>query len=76
MRLFFFVLSNVHAVVWPGGQGAKIKAMDARNIRIGESGLEELVQRLRQQGQPQTLEALTEQYLIILKRLIGVQEGS
>lgn len=52
------------------------KTMDARNIRIGESGLDELVQRLRQQGQPQTLEALTEQYLIILKRLIGVQEGS
>lgn len=54
----------------------KTKAMDARNIRIGESGLDELIQRLRQQGQPQTLEALTEQYLIILKRLIGVQEGS
>jgi len=50
--------------------------MDARNIRIGDTGFDELVQRLRQLGQPQSLEALTEQYLLILKRLIGVEEGS
>ncbi len=50
--------------------------MDARNIRVGDTGLDELVQRLRQLGQPQTLEALTEQYLVILKRLIGVEVDS
>ncbi len=50
--------------------------MDARNIRIGETGLEELIQQLRQTGQPQTLEALTERYIAILKGLIGVEEGS
>ncbi len=50
--------------------------MDARNIRIGETGLDELIQWLRQTGQPQTLEALTERYVEILRRLIGVQEES
>jgi hypothetical protein len=50
--------------------------MDARNVRFGETGLEELIQWLRQTGQPQTLEALTERYLAILQDLIGVKEGS
>ena len=50
--------------------------MDAQNIRIGETGLEQLIQWLRQTGQPQTLEALTERYVAILKSLIGVEEGS
>ena len=50
--------------------------MDAQNIRIGETGLEQLVQWLRQTGQPQTLQALTERYVAILKSLIGVEEGS
>ena len=74
MRLFLFALSNVHAAA--GRTRSTNKTMDARNIRIGDTGLDELVQRLRQLGQPQTLEALTEQYLVILKRLIGVEEGS
>ncbi len=50
--------------------------MDAQNIRIGETGLEQLIQWLRQTGQPQTLEALTERYVVILKSLVGVEEGS
>ncbi len=50
--------------------------MDGRNMRIGETGLEELMQWLRQSGQPQTLEALTERYLAILQSLVGVQEDS
>ena len=51
-------------------------AMDARNIRIGETSLDELIQWLRQTGQPQTLETLNEQYVTILKSVIGVKEGS
>ncbi len=50
--------------------------MDARNIRIGETGLDELIQWLRQTGQPQTLEALTERYLQILRGFVRVEEGS
>ena len=50
--------------------------MDARYIRIGETGVDELIQWLRQTGQPQTLEALAERYLLILKSLIGVKEDS
>ena len=50
--------------------------MDARNVRVGDTGLDELIQWLRQTGQPQTLEALTERYIAILRRLIGVQEES
>ncbi|GAC1354753.1 MAG: hypothetical protein NVS4B8_09220 [Herpetosiphon sp.] len=48
--------------------------MDPRNIRIGESGLDRLIQWLKQSGQPQTLETLTEQYLRILKSLVGAEE--
>jgi hypothetical protein len=50
--------------------------MDARNIRIGETGLDELIQWLRQTGQPQTLEVLTERYVEILQRLVRGKEGS
>ncbi|CAA9274308.1 MAG: hypothetical protein AVDCRST_MAG93-2801 [uncultured Chloroflexia bacterium] len=50
--------------------------MDARNIRIGETGVDELIQWLRQAGQPQPLEILSEQYLAILKRALGVEESS
>ena len=50
--------------------------MDARNIRIGETGVDELIQWLRQTGQPQPLEILTERYLAILKRALGVEESS
>jgi hypothetical protein len=48
--------------------------MDARNVRIGETGLEQLIQWVRQTGRPQTLEALTEQYLSILKELVLSEE--
>lgn len=48
--------------------------MDPRTIRIGDTGLDRLIQWLKQTGQPQTLEALTEQYLMILKTLVGAQE--
>jgi len=48
--------------------------MDARNVRIGETGLEQLIQWLRQTGRPQTLESLTEQYLVILKELVLSEE--
>ncbi len=54
----------------------KTKLMDARNIRIGETGMAELIQWLRQTGQPQSLEVITERYLAILRQLIGVEEGS
>ena len=50
--------------------------MDARHIRIGETGLEELIQWLRHTGQPQTLEVLTERYLEILQSLVRGKEGS
>ncbi len=49
--------------------------MDARNIRIGETGMAQLLQWLRQTNQPQTLEALTTHYLEILKKLVTPQEG-
>ena len=49
--------------------------MDARNVRVGETGLEQLIQWLRQTGRPQTLEAMTERYLEILRELVGVEEG-
>ena len=48
--------------------------MDARNVRIGETGLEQLIQWLRQNGRPQSLEALTEQYIMILKELVRAEE--
>ena len=50
--------------------------MDARNVRIGETGLEQLIQWLRHSGRPQSLEALTEQYVTILKELVRVEEGA
>jgi hypothetical protein len=57
-------------------EGASDSPMDARNIRIGETGVDELIQWLRQAGQPQPLELITEQYLAILKRALGVEESS
>ena len=50
--------------------------MDAQNIRIGETGLDQLIQWLRQTGQPQTIEALTERYVAILRRYVGAEENS
>jgi hypothetical protein len=48
--------------------------MDARNIRVGETGMAQLIQWLRQTNQPQTLENLTARYLEILKELVNTQE--
>ncbi len=48
--------------------------MDARNVRIGETGLERLIQWLRQSGKPQSLEALTERYVEILRELVLAEE--
>jgi hypothetical protein len=48
--------------------------MDARNIHLGETGIAQLVQWLRQTNQPQPLEALTVRYLEILKDLIRAEE--
>lgn len=50
--------------------------MDARNIRLGETGLEQLIQWLRQTGKPQSLDAMTQQYIAILRELLGVEEES
>ena len=50
--------------------------MDVRNIRIGETGLPELIQWLRHTGQPQTLESLAERYIEILRNLVHAEEGS
>ncbi len=44
--------------------------MDANQIRLGETGLEELLQWLRESGQPQSLEALTYQYILILREKV------
>jgi hypothetical protein len=41
--------------------------MDVDKIRLGETGFEELLDWLRQGGQPQTLDALTLQYVVILR---------
>jgi hypothetical protein len=48
--------------------------MDARNVKIGATGMEQLVQWLRQTGTPQSLDTLTERYLAILRELVGVEE--
>jgi len=49
--------------------------LDADQIRLGETGLEELLQWLRQSGQPQTLEALAYQYIAILRAMVMGEEG-
>jgi len=41
--------------------------MDAEKIRLGETAFEELLEWLRQGGQPQKLDALTLQYVAILR---------
>ena len=41
--------------------------MDADKIRLGETGVEDLIGWLRESGQPQTLDALTYQYVLILR---------
>jgi len=49
--------------------------VDADQIRLGETGLEELLQWLREAGQPQTLEALTYQYIAILRDKVLGEKG-
>jgi len=82
-RLLSFALYEFELAgrqVWAESAGGWEKerqgVMEARNIRIGETGIEELMQWLRQSGQPQTLEALTERYIAILQNLVGVQEDA
>lgn len=41
--------------------------MDADKIRLGETAFENLIDWLRQNGRPQTLDALTYQYVAILR---------
>lgn len=41
--------------------------MDADKIRLGETAFEELLEWLRDSGQPQTLDALTYQYMALLR---------
>jgi hypothetical protein len=44
--------------------------MDADKIRLGETGFEELIDWLRESGQPQTLDTLTYQYMLILRNKV------
>ncbi len=48
--------------------------IDARTIRVGETGLERLIQWLRATNQPQTLEAITAKYIEILRSLVLEEE--
>lgn len=48
--------------------------LDADRIRLGETGFEELLEWLRGTHRPQTLEALTYQYLTILRDMV-LEEG-
>lgn len=52
-----------------------IMPVDARSIRVGETGLERLIQWLRSTNQPQTLEAITTRYIEILRALVVEEEG-
>lgn len=49
--------------------------MDADKIRLGETGFEELLDWLRQTQRPQTLEALTFQYINILRDMVLEEEA-
>ena len=48
--------------------------MDATQIRLGETGFEELLSWLRQSGRPQTLDSLTYQYVTLLRGMILQEE--
>jgi len=41
---------------------------------LGETGFEELLRWLQNQGKPQTLEALTYQYILILRNTVLGEE--
>ncbi|GAA5529837.1 MULTISPECIES: hypothetical protein [Herpetosiphon] len=49
--------------------------IDVKSIRLGETGLERLIQWLRTSNQPQTLEAITAKYVEILRSLVVEEEG-
>jgi hypothetical protein len=49
--------------------------VDADRIRLGETGFEELLQWLREAGQPQTLEELTYHYITVLRDKVLEEEG-
>jgi hypothetical protein len=51
-------------------------SMDARNIRYGDTALDQLIQWLRQTNTPQTLETLTQRYLELLKSNVRAQEDA
>ena len=44
--------------------------MDADKIRLGETAFEELLNWLRESGQPQTLDVLTYQYMVLLRNRV------
>lgn len=44
--------------------------IDARTIRVGETGLERLIQWLRASNKPQTMDAITRKYVEILRSLV------
>jgi hypothetical protein len=48
--------------------------MDARNVRFGETNINQLIQWLRQTNTPQTLETITQRYVEILKASVRTQE--
>ncbi len=48
--------------------------MDATRIRLGETGLEELLEWLREVGRPQSLDSLVYQYIIILRNKVLEEE--
>lgn len=48
--------------------------MEARDIRFGDTEINQLIQWLRQTHTPQTLETITERYVNILKASVRAQE--
>jgi hypothetical protein len=48
--------------------------IDVKNVRMGETGMDQLLDWLRRTGQPQPIEALTAQYLAILQGLVVEEE--
>ena len=48
--------------------------MDVRNMRFGETALEQLIQWIRQTNTPQTLETITRRYVELLKSNVRTQE--
>jgi hypothetical protein len=50
--------------------------MDVRNMRYGETALEQLIQWIRQTNTPQTLETITRRYVELLKSNVRTQEDA